>query len=50
MYKACLIAKGYTQALEIDFHDTFTYVAKGVTIKAVISMASSKNANFPVRY
>ncbi|XP_074352709.1 uncharacterized protein LOC141691856 [Apium graveolens] len=42
-YKARLVAKGYTQELGVDFHDTFAPVAKGVTMKTVMTIASSKN-------
>lgn len=41
-YKARLVAKGYTQELGVDFHDTFAPVAKGVSVKTVFAIASSK--------
>lgn len=36
------MAKGYTQQIGVDFHDTFSPIAKGVTVKAVFVIASSK--------
>lgn len=36
------MAKGHTQEAGIDFHDTFAPVAKGVTVKTVVSLAASK--------
>ena len=41
-YKACLVAKGYAQTYGIDFEETFSPVAKMVTVRAVIAMATSK--------
>ena len=32
-YKACLVAKGYTQTEELNYFDTFASVAKMTTIR-----------------
>jgi len=42
-YKACLVAKGYTQVEEIDYHETFSPVAKITTIRLLITVAAAKN-------
>lgn len=41
-YKACLVAKGYTQQEGIDFVETFSPVAKFVTVKVLLTLAASK--------
>ena len=45
MYKACLVAKGFTQTYRINYQETFASVAKLNTIPLVIGsqprMASS---------
>ena len=42
-YKACLVAKGYTQVESIDYHDTFVLVAKLVTVRLLHSIDAIKN-------
>lgn len=42
-YKACLVAKGYTQQYGIDYLDTFSPVAKIVTVRCALAMEAANN-------
>ena len=46
LYKTRLVAKGYTQQEGVDFLDTFSLVAKLVTLKVLLVLASSKKWKF----
>ncbi|PKI60355.1 hypothetical protein CRG98_019291 [Punica granatum] len=42
-YKARLVVKGFTQIEGVDFHETFTPVAKLVMVRCLLTMAVAKN-------
>ena len=42
-YKAQLFVKGYSQQKGLNFHETFAFVAKLITINALLVVASIQN-------
>ena len=45
-YKACLVAKGFTQTYDVDYTETFAPVEKLNTIRVLLSLAT--NLNWPL--
>ncbi|KAF5465374.1 hypothetical protein F2P56_015388 [Juglans regia] len=41
-HKACLVAKGYTQEEGLDYHESFSPIAKLVTVKTLLAVAAVK--------
>ena len=39
-YKACFVARGFSQVEEVDYDETFAPVARYTSIKSVISIAA----------
>ncbi|RVW16980.1 Retrovirus-related Pol polyprotein from transposon TNT 1-94 [Vitis vinifera] len=45
-YKACLVAKGFTQTYDVDYTETFAPVAKLNTIRVLLSLATKLDWSF----
>ncbi|CAL2246554.1 unnamed protein product [Prunus armeniaca] len=45
-YKACLMAKGYTQIEGIDYHDTFSPTAKIIIAHCLLALTAAQNWSF----
>ncbi|CAL2238714.1 unnamed protein product [Prunus armeniaca] len=44
-YKACLVAKGYTQSEGIDYDDTLTPVVRFASIRLILAIVAQKDLN-----
>ena len=42
-YKACLVARGFSQQYRLDYDETFSPVAKITTTRVLIALAASKS-------
>ena len=40
-YKACLVTKGFTQEYGIDYEETFTPIARILSIRALLAVAAA---------
>ena len=45
-FKACLVAKGYSQQYGVDFQETFSPVVKMTIVRCIIALAASKHRPF----
>ena len=41
-YKACLVAKGFTQKYRIDYEETFAPVARISSVRALLAIAAAR--------
>ena len=41
-YKACLVAKGFTQKYGIDYEETFALVARISSVRALLAVAAAR--------
>lgn len=42
-YKACLVAKGFTQTIGVDYFETYAPIAKMTTVRVVLALAANFN-------